>query len=235
MSKPTRSGAGGEAVEASRLNLDKNNARSGFDCFRIEKRRCWGPISVNIVDRAAGEAICRTDYYRLTYYLTDFQATIEDDESPQWKCQLSRGNFVFRPPGTTLRCDVTAGRYIQILQSRDTYEHLLPEMLKGDIVDLGPVYNIHDPLISQLVLTISNEIESGFLDRILVDALNTALAVQITRLCSGPTAIFLEPSNGLSRERLKRVYDYVEAHLGDRLTLVDLASVACLSPSHFMV
>ena len=158
---------------------------------------------------------------------------MKDDERPQWECQLSRGNFVFRPPGTTLRCDVTAGRYIQILQSRDTYEHLLPEMLKGDIVDLGPVYNIHDPLISQLVLTISNEIESGFLDRILVDALNTALAVQITRLCSGPTAIFLEPSNGLSRERLKRVYDYVEAHLGDRLTLVDLASVACLSPSHF--
>ena len=43
----------------------------------------------------------------------------------------------------------------------------------------------------------------------------------------------LEPSSGLSRERLKRVQDYIEAHLDDRLTLTDLAGVACLSPYHF--
>ncbi|MBV9377098.1 MAG: helix-turn-helix transcriptional regulator [Alphaproteobacteria bacterium] len=165
--------------------------------------------------------------------MTDFQATMEDDERPQWECQLSRGNFVFRPPGTTLRSSLTAGRYIQILQSRDTYDHLVPELVKGGIINFGPVYNINDPLISQLVSTIANEVESGFLDRILVDALNTALAVQITRLCNNPAAILLEPSFGLSRERLERVYDYVEAHLDNRLTLTDLASVACLSPSHF--
>ena len=43
----------------------------------------------------------------------------------------------------------------------------------------------------------------------------------------------IEPSNGLSRERLKRVRDYIEDHLDDRLTLTDLAGVACLSPYHF--
>jgi len=73
-----------------------------------------------------------------------------------------RGNFVFRPPDTTLRSNVTAGRYIQILQSRDTYEHLAAEMVKGGAVNLAPVYNINDPLISQLVSAIANEIESGF-------------------------------------------------------------------------
>jgi AraC family transcriptional regulator len=82
-------------------------------------------------------------------------------------------------------------------------------------------------------LTIANETDNGFLDRILADALNTALAVQITRLCGDPSAIVLEPSRGLSRERLERVYDYIEAHLDDSLSLTDLASVACLSPYHF--
>jgi transcriptional regulator GlxA family with amidase domain len=53
------------------------------------------------------------------------------------------------------------------------------------------------------------------------------------RLCGDQTAITFEPSNGLSRERLKRVCDYIEAHLDDRLTLADLAAVACLSPYHF--
>jgi AraC family transcriptional regulator len=158
---------------------------------------------------------------------------MEDDERPEWQCRLLRGNFVFRPPDTTLHCSVTAGRYIQILQSRDTYDQLVPELVKGGIVNLGPVYNVNDPLISQLVSTIANEIESGFLDRILVDALNTALAVQITRLCAVRSVMTLDPSAGLSRERLKRVYDYVEANLDNRLTLTDLASVACLSPSHF--
>jgi len=45
--------------------------------------------------------------------------------------------------------------------------------------------------------------------------------------------IALTPSNGLSRDRLNRVQDYIEAHLDDRLTLTELAGVACLSPYHF--
>jgi AraC family transcriptional regulator len=41
------------------------------------------------------------------------------------------------------------------------------------------------------------------------------------------------PADGLSRERLQRVRDYIEAHLDDRLSLAHLAGVACLSPYHF--
>ena len=63
--------------------------------------------------------------------------------------------------------------------------------------------------------------------------MNTALAVRIVRHFVDPSKITLEPSNGLSRERLQRVRDYVEAHLDDRMTLADLAGVACLSPYHF--
>jgi len=73
----------------------------------------------------------------------------------------------------------------------------------------------------------------GFLDGILADALNTALAVQVTRRFADQSMLMLEPSNGLSRERLRRVRDYIEAHLDYRLTLTDLAGVACLSPYHF--
>ena len=42
----------------------------------------------------------------------------------------------------------------------------------------------------------------------------------------------LAPSNGLSRDPLKRLRDYIETYLYDRLTLSDLAGVACLSPYH---
>jgi AraC family transcriptional regulator len=122
---------------------------------------------------------------------------------------------------------------IQILQSRETYDNLAPEFVRGGTVQLDPQDAFSDPLISQIALTIANEIEDGFADGILVDALNTALAVQIMRRFTDPSAIMLAPSNGLSRDRLKRVRDYVETHLDDRLTLTDLAGVACLSPYHF--
>ena len=212
---------------------DHDNQRSNFPDFPIEKIRHWSPISVAIVKRTAGEAICQNDCYRLTYFLTDFRATMQDDERSEWECDLLRDYLVFRPPGTTLRSSLTAGRYVQILQRRDTYEKLATEMVRGGTVHFSPRYNLSDPLISQLVSTIANEMEGGFLDHILADALNTALAVQITRLCGNPRAVALEPSNGLSRERLQRVRDYIEAHLDDRLTLADLAGAACLSSYHF--
>jgi AraC family transcriptional regulator len=222
------------SARTSTANLERENARTNFGCFRFEQRRCWGPISLDVVDRLAGEAISLSNCYRLIYFLADFQATMEDDQRPEWECQLLRGNFVFRPPDTTLRSDLTAGRYIQILQTRDTYANLTSEMARGGGADFAPRYNLHDPLISQLVSTITNEIAGeGLFDTILIDALNTALAVQITRLCGNPAATMCAPTSGLSRERLKRVRDYVEGHLNSQLSLADLAEVSCLSLYHF--
>jgi AraC-like DNA-binding protein len=233
MRKVARRSAERSSAPVSTDDLDRDNPRSNFPLFRIEEGHCWGPISVHVVDRAAGEAICRSDCYRLTYFLDDFQATMEDDQRPRWECQLLRGNFVFRPPDTTLRSNLTAGRYIQILQSRDAYANLTAEMVRGEVADLVPRYDLQDPLISQLVSTIADEAVGGLFDTILVDALNTALAVQIIRLCSDPCSMLPSPSNGLSRQRLKRVHDYVEEHLDQRLSLTDLAAVSCLSTYHF--
>jgi AraC family transcriptional regulator len=58
-------------------------------------------------------------------------------------------------------------------------------------------------------------------------------SVKILRRYVHPSAIGLSPANGLSRERLQRVRDYIETHLEDRLTLTHLAEIACLSPYHF--
>jgi hypothetical protein len=64
------------SAETSIDHLDRDNPRWNFPGFRVERGRCWGPISVSIINRASGEAICRSDCYRLTYFLTDFRSTI---------------------------------------------------------------------------------------------------------------------------------------------------------------
>ena len=145
------------------------------------------------------------------------------------RCELSRETFAFCPPRIALRCSLTAGRYIQILQTRDSYANLASVNPRC----LTPRYGLYDPLVSQIVLTVGKEIDRQPPDHILVNALHAVLAVQIMRLFSDPTSVMRPVPHGLSRERLKRVYDYVEAHLNGRLRLPDLASITGLSIYHF--
>jgi AraC family transcriptional regulator len=124
-------------------------------------------------------------------------------------------------------------RFIQILQDPVTYHNFVDDLVRGGAISLERRTNVDDPFISRIALSIVGDMEGGFLDHVLADALNTALAVRIIRLFVDPSAINLVPSKGLSRERVKRVCDYIEAHLDDRLTLTEIAGVACLSPYHF--
>jgi AraC family transcriptional regulator len=174
-----------------------------------------------------------SDYHRISYVLTDICGMKQSDDGPVEEYRLRRGDIAFRPRGSKLWSNLSGGRFIQILQSRETYDNLVPELVRSGAADLEPQDAFSDPLISQIALTIANEIDGGCIDGILADALNTALAAQVTRRFVDPSAIMPAPSNGLSRDRLKRVRDYIETHLDDRLTLTDLAGVACLSSYHF--
>ena len=165
--------------------------------------------------------------------MSDICGAKQSDDGPVEEYRLRPGDIAFRPRNRKLWSDLSGGRFIQILQSRETYDNLAPELVRGGTVHLEPQDAFNDPLISQIATTMADELDRGFVDGILADALNTALAVQVTRRFVDQSAIMLEPSNGLSRERLKRVRDYIETHLDDRLTLSDLAGVACLSPYHF--
>jgi AraC family transcriptional regulator len=198
-----------------------------------EKSRSWGLMSVGVFRRAPGEMVWSSDYHRISYVLTDICGTKQSNDGPVEEYRLRRGDIAFRPRGSKLWSDLSGGRFIQILQSRETYDNLVPDLVRSGAADLEPQDAFSDPLISQIALTIANEIDGGCIDGILADALNTALAAQVMRRFVDPSAIMPAPSNGLSRDRLKRVRDYIETHLDDRLTLTDLAAVACLSPYHF--
>jgi len=201
--------------------------------LHIEESQSWGMISAALVNRDAGEVDWQSDHHRVHCALTDMLGTVRVDDGPSRELSWLRNTVSFTPSDVRTRCNLPAGRSIQILQSPDTYDNIISDIVRGGTVDLEPQNLAHDPLVSQIVSTIANEMKGGFLDRILADALNSALAVQITRHFVEPSAITLAPSNGMSIERLRRVRDYVETHIDDRLTLTELAGVACLSPYHF--
>jgi AraC family transcriptional regulator len=213
---------------------DEHNPIWRFPGYQIETTRSWGPFSVDVVSRAAGEAVWRSDHHRISYVLSDVSGAGRYDDGPVQNCHILRNTLLFTPSNTEARWDLsTSIRKIQILQSHATYDHLISEMVWGGTVHFHPGEISNDPLVSKILLTIANEVRTGFLDRILADALSTALAVRIVRRFVDPSKITLAPSNGLSRERLQRVRDHIEANLDDGLTLADLAGVACLSTYHF--
>jgi AraC family transcriptional regulator len=178
--------------------------------------------------------VWRSDRHRIVYALTDVRGTIRNDSWPPRDGALLRDNFSFRPKGVTLESTIEAPvRFIQIIQRCDIYNNIVSEMVRGGAVDLDSRTGLHDSLVSQIVLTIASETRLGFADHILTDALSTVLAVRIIQRHVNPSAIEIAPSSGLSRERLQRVREYVEAHLDGRVTLNDLAAIACLSPYHF--
>jgi AraC family transcriptional regulator len=213
---------------------DEQNPIWGFPSFHIEKTRSWRSISADVVSRTAGEMVWRSDLHRTVYALTDIFGTMESGGGSPQNTPLLRDNFSLIPSGVTIRADTPAPiRFIQILQSPATYDGIISDTVRGGTAHLEPRTALHDPLVSQIASTIANEIDHGLLDDILADALNTVLAVQIVRHYVDRSAISLTRPSGLSRERLQRVCDYIEAHLDNRMTLTDLAAVACLSPYHF--
>jgi AraC family transcriptional regulator len=216
-----------------RVDADNHKQTVGVPGLQAEKTQSWGLISADVISRAAGEVSWLSDEYRICLALTDLPGTAYSEIGAARPLPLMRGMLGFTPAGLSTRIVQPAGRFIQIRQRPETYDTIIAENVRGGTVDLEHRSPIGDPLLSQIASTIAHELEGGFLDRILVDALNTALAAQIVRQFVDPSKITLAPSNGLSRERLQRVCDYIEAHLDDRLSLADLARVACLSPYHF--
>jgi hypothetical protein len=169
-----------------------------------EKSRSWGLMSVGVFRRAPGEMVWSSDYYRISYVLNDICGAKQSDDGPVEEYRLRRGDIAFRPRNRKLWSDLSGGRFIQILQSRETYDNLVPELVRGGTVHFEPQDAFSDPLISQIALTIADEIDGGCIDGILADALNTAPAAQVARRFVDPSAIMPAPSNGLSRDRLKR-------------------------------
>ena len=194
--------------------------------------KSWPSITAVSYRRDGGEGIWRGNRHRLTLAPDGLPpALIQIEQGHTWETPFSPpGTLVFSPAGLTIRSVQSAARFIQVIWDTDLYSALLPELGAASF-EFEYLYPLQDPLLSQIVTTLAQEVEGGFADRIMVQSLGTALCIRIARRFLGHLP--LPTSGGLSPERLQRVRDYVEAHLDDDLSLTILADIACLSPYHF--
>jgi AraC family transcriptional regulator len=101
-------------------------------------------------------------------------------------------------------------------------------------VELRPIVEgPPDPMLEHLMGAIEAEVQahcpSGTL---LLESLGNTTALYLAQRYSACPLLLPADTACLSRDRMSRV-DYVDAHLANKLSLIELASVACLSPYHF--
>jgi len=106
-----------------------------------------------------------------------------------------------------------------------------------DTLDLHYQGGFRDPLIEHIAWAIRGEMtDPAPAGKMLVETLAAALSVHLVRRYSNlaPASISLAPERGaLDPRRLRRVTDFIEAELGEDLTIEALAKEASLSPFHF--
>jgi AraC family transcriptional regulator len=183
-----------------------------------------GTLSAATFTRGDGEVVWRHPQHRMVLPLSglDGRLVTVQFEGGRTKEFAWHGQLGFYPAGTQTRTVAGAAKSLHLQWRPD------PETA-GRLEPLNP---FEDRLIALCAQAIGRELDGGASDRLFVESLGNAIIIKLMRNFLPSSAIETPQTSGLSRERLRRLVEYVDAHLGDELTLDALAAVACLSPYH---
>lgn len=101
-------------------------------------------------------------------------------------------------------------------------------------VEFIPNFSKPDPLIHNIGVALKSELEfSGLGSRLYVESLTAALMAHLLRHYSTQKSISKINSQGLPKQKLQQVIDYIHQYLEQDLALAELAAIANLSPNYF--
>jgi AraC family transcriptional regulator len=123
---------------------------------------------------------------------------------------------------------------LQVYLRRQVYEHAVAELYGGDATgaEVVPRFAMVDPLLEQLAVAILDALRDGAAeDGLYVDTMAQMIAVHLARNHSSRSrAERTAAPHRLSRREIRRLVDYIEAHLDGELSLEALSAEAKLSP-----
>ncbi len=148
-----------------------------------------------------------------------------------------QGDILITPADTQLFVQWTGDEKCAKIQLKAEFlRHVARETLKPDCdtFQLQPAFQVRNPLIeamTQLLLSESQQPSVG--SQLYLDSLANALAVQLLRnhVTTRPQVPTYE--GGLPPHQLRRILDYVDAHLDQDLRLEHLAQLLDMSQFHF--
>lgn len=207
----------------------QDDGTTGLQGRRVLSWRQWGAYGAGVYDRGIGEGTWQSGQHRLVLSLTaSLPLALRVDGGPAQRMMPAAGLISFYPAGSTIRTAGTNSRFAHVCWNPGLHDAIAPDLPHH--LQAHPELTFPDALLSQLMQTLADEIRDGDLDRLLADSLIAALIMRVAQRFGAPAPAGLP---ALLSPRLRRVLDYIEAHLDRDLTLAELAGVACLSPSHF--
>jgi AraC family transcriptional regulator len=109
------------------------------------------------------------------------------------------------------------------------------EMNRSGKVELMPRVQFRDELLRQLASSLMAEFEQDQPpDRVYAESLTHTLIAHLLRKYSVAGVSAPQSKHGLPQHKLARVIDYIDAHLGEDLSLKSIADIAEISPSYFL-
>jgi AraC family transcriptional regulator len=108
------------------------------------------------------------------------------------------------------------------------------ESVNPDRVELLLTRKTADLLIHQIGLALKSSLEEdGVGSRFYADSMATALSAHLLRYYSTRNYQFQEYEDGLSKQKLRQAIEYIEAHLGEDISLSDIANQLGMSQYYF--
>lgn len=179
----------------------------------------------------------RLDRHYLAMHLGGAKQVTRRGEGPAITTDAPLASVTLIPAGTSYRWD-TAGpiAYAHLYIDPAIVDHAVQEHFDRDprAVRLVDCVAADSPLIKALFLAMLAEIEApGPALRLKLDTMLQTLLVQLICEHSSLDATTTTAQHSLAPSRLRRVLDFIEAHLADEIELDDLAAVAGSSRFHF--
>jgi AraC family transcriptional regulator len=150
--------------------------------------------------------------------------------------RVTPGHFDFVPGREGL--DVHLGGSIETMHlylRRSIVDAVIEDMLGEDPsqIKLRPVFNGSDALLEQVGVCIRNALhDNSRANTLYVEQLSWTLAAHLVRNhCRKASSA--PPIGGLSQQQLRRVIDFIEAHMEKPLDLRNLSAAACLNSVYF--
>ncbi|MEP0888570.1 AraC family transcriptional regulator [Leptolyngbya sp. PL-A3] len=141
------------------------------------------------------------------------------------------------PAGIVHRCSWDAPVQFMVLAFEPALLYQLgQDWVNLDQVELTPRFMSQpDGFVQGIFSTLRAEAKTGGIaSALLLDSLKTALAIHLLRNYCTTRPKLSSYGNGLSRNKLALVKDYIKAHLHQPLKLEEVAAIAQISPYHFL-
>lgn len=210
-------------------------------------RRLSAPPVVTGVNSARGALIRRwrdvdpeisqpaLDHHYLTIHLGGAKRLHRSGEGKREDVTVASGAISVVPAGSSFHWN-TKGPidFAHLYLAPRKFAELGIQEFGVDGLVLQDRLGVRDPLIAELFLAVLDEAAAPTMNSALyVDTLLHTLTVRLLRRYADAPARAVNLRHSLPPARLRRVLEFVEAHLAGDIALADLAAVASTSPFHF--